>query len=93
MIDRQQIAANRSPPTEPPAASLATSGPIHWASVAHATDELVTVLESEMEFEVEGQVHHPKPGEELLIPAGAIHPDWWAAACPASSHLFHRAVP
>jgi quercetin dioxygenase-like cupin family protein len=26
-----------------------------------------------MEFEVEGQVHHPQPGDELLIPAGAVH--------------------
>jgi len=26
-----------------------------------------------MEFEVEGKICHPQPGEELLIPAGAIH--------------------
>jgi len=26
-----------------------------------------------MEFEIEGEVHHPQPGEELLIPAGAVH--------------------
>ena len=26
-----------------------------------------------MEFEVGGQIHHPQPGEELLIPAGAVH--------------------
>ncbi len=31
------------------------------------------VLGGEMEFEVEGRVHHPQPGEELLIPAGAVH--------------------
>ena len=44
-----------------------------WEDFAHATDELVIVLEGEMEFEVEGEVHHPQPNEELLIPAGAIH--------------------
>src|SRR5271155_4040421 len=41
-----------------------------WEDFTHATDELVTVLEGEMEFEVASQVHHPNPGEELLIPAG-----------------------
>jgi mannose-6-phosphate isomerase-like protein (cupin superfamily) len=44
-----------------------------WDDFRHATDELVIVLEGEMEFEVAGRMHHPKPGEELLIPAGTIH--------------------
>ncbi|MGB2608447.1 MAG: cupin domain-containing protein, partial [Isosphaeraceae bacterium] len=44
-----------------------------WEDFTHATDELVVVLEGEMEFEVAGQVCHPVIGEELLIPAGAIH--------------------
>jgi len=44
-----------------------------WKDFTHATDELVIVLEGQMEFEVQGQVHHPQPGEELLIPAGANH--------------------
>ncbi|RMG32558.1 MAG: cupin domain-containing protein [Planctomycetota bacterium] len=44
-----------------------------WEDFVHATDELVMVLEGQMEFEVEGHVHHPRPGEELLIPAGARH--------------------
>ena len=44
-----------------------------WEDFTHATDEVVIVLEGDMEFEVEGQVHHPQPGEELLIPAGAVH--------------------
>ena len=44
-----------------------------WEDFCHATDELVTVLEGEMEFEVAGQVYHPQVGEELLIPAGAKH--------------------
>jgi quercetin dioxygenase-like cupin family protein len=44
-----------------------------WEDFRHATDELVTVLEGQMEFEIAGSVHHPKVGEELLIPAGTIH--------------------
>ena len=31
------------------------------------------MLEGNMELEVEREVHHPEPGEELLIPAGAVH--------------------
>jgi quercetin dioxygenase-like cupin family protein len=44
-----------------------------WEDFTHATDELVTVLEGQMEFEVRGEIHHPKVGEELLIPAGDVH--------------------
>jgi quercetin dioxygenase-like cupin family protein len=45
----------------------------HWEDFGHATNELVTVLEGRMEFEVAGRVEHPKVSEELLIPAGAVH--------------------
>ena len=72
MTNRQQIAADGAARgfgcdlwTDPPGQ--------RWEDFTHATDELVTVLEGDMEFEVEGQVHHPQPGEELLIPAGALH--------------------
>ena len=44
-----------------------------WEDFVHETDEVVVVVEGEMEFEVEGEVHHPKVGEELFIPAGAPH--------------------
>ena len=44
-----------------------------WEDFAHSTDELVIALEGDMEFEVDGRVQHPVPGEELLIPAGAVH--------------------
>lgn len=44
-----------------------------WEDFTHATDEVVIVLEGDMEFEVEGTVYHPKWGEELFIPAGAVH--------------------
>jgi quercetin dioxygenase-like cupin family protein len=72
MIDRNRIAPDWAARgfscdlwTDPPGQ--------RWEDFAHATDELVTVLEGDMEFEVEGRVHHPQPGEELLIPAGAVH--------------------
>jgi len=72
MTDRQQIATDWAARgftcdlwTDP-------SGQ-RWEDFTHATDELVTVLEGDMEFEVQGRVHHPQPGEELLIPAGAVH--------------------
>lgn len=44
-----------------------------WEGFRHSTDELVTVIEGEMEFELEGEVCHPAVGQELLIPAGALH--------------------
>jgi quercetin dioxygenase-like cupin family protein len=44
-----------------------------WEDFRHATDELVTVLDGNVEFEIEGEVHHPQAGDELLIPAGALH--------------------
>lgn len=44
-----------------------------WEDFRHATDELVTVLEGALEFEIAGTAPRPKVGEELLIPAGAIH--------------------
>jgi quercetin dioxygenase-like cupin family protein len=72
MTDRQQIAADWTARdfscelwTDPPGQ--------RWEDFTHATNELVTVLGGDMEFEVKGQVRHPQPGEELLIPAGAVH--------------------
>lgn len=44
-----------------------------WEDFTHEVDEVVTVLEGNMEFEVEGKVTRPAVGEELLIPAGAVH--------------------
>ena len=72
MTDREQIAADWAARefscelwTDPPGQ--------RWEDFTHATDEVVIVLEGEMEFEFAGQVHHPEPGEELLIPARAVH--------------------
>jgi quercetin dioxygenase-like cupin family protein len=44
-----------------------------WEDFRHAEDELVTVLEGQMEYEVAGEVHRPQVGEQLLIPAGTVH--------------------
>jgi quercetin dioxygenase-like cupin family protein len=72
MGDRQQIAADWA--LRGFSCDLWTDAPRQrWEDFTHAADELVAVLEGDMEFEVEGQVHHPQPGDELLIPAGAVH--------------------
>ena len=44
-----------------------------WEDFVHSTDELVLVLEGELEFEINGEISHPKIGEEIFIPAGAVH--------------------
>lgn len=44
-----------------------------WKDYVHNTDEVVMLLEGEVEFVFGGQTHHPKIGEELLIPAGEKH--------------------
>jgi len=44
-----------------------------WEDFVHDTDELVLVLEGEVEFEINGEICHPGTGEELFIPAGAVH--------------------
>ncbi len=44
-----------------------------WEDFVHATDELVTVIDGDVEFEIEGRIVRPSPGEELLIPAGSVH--------------------
>ncbi len=44
-----------------------------WADFVHDVDELAMVVEGEVEFEIDGEIHHPAPGEELLIPARASH--------------------
>jgi len=44
-----------------------------WADFVHDVDEVVMVIEGDVEFEFGGKVVHPRPGEELMIPAGASH--------------------
>ncbi len=44
-----------------------------WADFVHDVDELVMTIEGDVEFEFGGKTFRPRPGEELMIPAGASH--------------------
>jgi quercetin dioxygenase-like cupin family protein len=44
-----------------------------WEGYVHTTDELVMIIEGDVEFEIEGIRHRPASGQELFIPAGAVH--------------------
>jgi quercetin dioxygenase-like cupin family protein len=72
MVDRERIAADWADRRFSCDLWIDAPGQ-RWEDFTHATDEVVIVLKGEMEFEIEGHVHHPQPGEELLIPAGAVH--------------------
>ena len=44
-----------------------------WRNFVHATDEMVCVVEGELQVETLGQVHRLTPGDEVHIPARAVH--------------------
>ena len=44
-----------------------------WADFVHKTDELVVLAEGEIEFEIGGKVQRLQIGEEVFIPADAVH--------------------
>ena len=44
-----------------------------WADFVHKTDELVVLAEGEIEVEIEGKSQQPQIGDEVSIPANAIH--------------------
>ena len=44
-----------------------------WANFVHKTDELVVLADGEIEIEIEGESQQPPIGEEVFIPAKAIH--------------------
>ena len=44
-----------------------------WEDYAHATDELVLVLEGRLELEFGGRLVRPAVGEEIVIPARIPH--------------------
>lgn len=45
-----------------------------WADFVHPTDELVMLIEGALELGFGGEILYPTtPGEEVLIPAGALH--------------------
>ena len=44
-----------------------------WADFVHKVDELVVLAEGELEVEIEGKEQRPQIGEEVFIPANAVH--------------------
>ena len=44
-----------------------------WADFVHNTDELVVLSEGEIELEIEGMAQRPQIGQEVFIPANAVH--------------------
>ncbi len=44
-----------------------------WEGFVHRVDELAMVIEGDVEFEVAGRRLRPAPGQEVFIPAGAVH--------------------
>ena len=44
-----------------------------WADFVHRSDELDVVAEGEIEVEIEGKTQRPLLGEEVFIPANAVH--------------------
>ena len=44
-----------------------------WEDFSHATNELVTVVEGRLEMEIDGKVTIMEPGDEVFIPARAVH--------------------
>ena len=44
-----------------------------WRDYVHDCDELLMLLEGEMRLVVDGEERRPRPGEEVFIPAGAVH--------------------
>lgn len=44
-----------------------------WADYVHDVDELVMVVAGKVEFDIHGVTHRPDLGEELMIPAKALH--------------------
>jgi mannose-6-phosphate isomerase-like protein (cupin superfamily) len=44
-----------------------------WENFIHNVDELFMVIEGSVELEMQGKKWCPQAGEEVLIPAGALH--------------------
>jgi quercetin dioxygenase-like cupin family protein len=44
-----------------------------WEDYVHSVDELLMVLEGELELELQGRTWRPEAGEEVFIPAQAVH--------------------
>ena len=44
-----------------------------WTDFVHDTDELLMLIDGKIELEMDGNILHPKIGDEVLIPAGISH--------------------
>jgi quercetin dioxygenase-like cupin family protein len=44
-----------------------------WERCRHDADQLLMLLDGNIELDIEGLVVCPSHGEEVLIPAGAVH--------------------
>ena len=44
-----------------------------WADFVHWSDELIVLGGGDIEIEIEGKSQQPQIGEEVFIPANAIH--------------------
>ena len=44
-----------------------------WEDFVHGVDELVCLVDGRIELEIDGKIIHPEPGEEIFIPAHAMH--------------------
>jgi mannose-6-phosphate isomerase-like protein (cupin superfamily) len=44
-----------------------------WENFVHNVDELLMVVEGKLEVEIEGSKSRPARGEEVFIPARAVH--------------------
>lgn len=54
-----------------------------WENYVHDVDELFMILEGNVELELKGRILHPKPGEEILIPARVTHSVRTSPASPS----------
>lgn len=44
-----------------------------WENYVHDVDEILMLAEGNIEISMAGKTFKPKPGEEILIPAGVQH--------------------
>ena len=44
-----------------------------WLGFVHATDEIVVPIAGTVTITIDGVRHDPAPGDEVFIPAGAVH--------------------
>lgn len=44
-----------------------------WQDYVHAVDEVIILLDGMIEIDMDDKTLRPEPGEEIFIPANAIH--------------------